>query len=94
MKKLIVEGLLLLMAALFPLSASTAWGADICWTDLDGDGKVFPSDAMVLLNEWKRKDCSVENTCQADIDGDGKVFPSDAMIFLMEWKSKNCPDLP
>jgi len=65
-----------------------------CYADLDGDGKVFPSDAMVLLGEWKRKDCSGETPCQADIDGDGKVFPSDAMILLSEWKRKDCPVLP
>jgi len=29
----------------------------ICQADLDGDGKVFPGDAMILLSEWKRKDC-------------------------------------
>ena len=62
-----------------------------CYADFGGDGKVFPDDAMVLLEEWKRKDCSGETPCQADIDGDGKVFPSDAMIFLMEWKRKDCP---
>jgi len=62
-----------------------------CNADFDGDGKVFPSDAMVLLGEWKRKDCSGEDPCQADIDGNGKVFPSDAMILLGEWKRKDCP---
>jgi len=62
-----------------------------CYTDFSGDGKVFPDDAMVLLEEWKRKDCSEETPCQADITGDGKVFPEDAMIMLMEWKRKDCP---
>ena len=62
-----------------------------CYADFDGDGKVFPADAMVLLGEWKRKDCSEETPCQADIDGDGKVFPGDAMVLLGEWKRKDCP---
>ena len=65
-----------------------------CYADFDGDGKVYPSDAMVLLMEWKRKDCSGETPCQADIDGDGKVYPGDAMVLLMEWKKKDCPVLP
>jgi len=65
-----------------------------CYADFDGDGKVYPGDAMILLGEWKRKDCSGEDPCQADIDGDGKVYPSDAMVFLGEWKRKNCPVLP
>ena len=64
-----------------------------CHADFTEDGKVFPDDALILLNEWKRKDCYT-NPCQADIDGDGKVFPSDAMIMIEEWKRKDCQVLP
>jgi len=65
-----------------------------CYADLDSSGDVYPDDAMILLEEWKRKNCSGENHCQADIDGDGKVYPGDAMILLSEWKRKDCPVLP
>jgi len=64
-----------------------------CYADLDGNGNVYPRDAMILLEEWKRKDCSVENPCQADIDGDGKVFPSDLMIMFIEYKRNDCPSI-
>jgi len=30
-----------------------------CQADIDGDGKVYPSDAMIFLMEWKRRDCPV-----------------------------------
>ena len=62
-----------------------------CFADLNGDGKVSPGDAMIFLEEWKRKDCSGEDPCQADIDGDGKVYPGDTMILLKEWKRTECP---
>ena len=79
----------------YPLEGNgTGDACEWCYTDFGGDGKVFPDDAMVLLGEWKRKDCSGENPCQADINGDGKVFPDDAMVLLTEWKRKDCPVLP
>jgi len=57
-KRKISLKVLVLVAAFYFLSASTVCAGDICQADLDYDGKVFPSDAMILLNEWKRKDCA------------------------------------
>ena len=77
-----------------PGGNDTGDACEWCYADLDGSGDVYPDDAMILLGEWKRKNCSAENPCQADIDGDGKVYPADAMILLSEWKRKDCPVLP
>ena len=30
-----------------------------CYADIDGDGKVYPSDVMILFMEWKKTDCPV-----------------------------------
>jgi len=62
-----------------------------CYADFDGDGKVYPSDVMILFMELRRKDCSEENPCQADIDRDGKVYPNDWLILIREYKRNDCP---
>jgi len=55
MKKFALK-VLMLVAGLFLLSTSHVWVDGICEADLDYDGKVLPSDAMIFLNEWKKKD--------------------------------------
>ena len=57
-KRKIALKVLVLVAGLFLMSTSNVWADGICQADMDYDGKVFPSDAMIFLNEWKRKDCA------------------------------------
>ena len=65
-----------------------------CYADLDGNGLVYPGDAMMMIAEWGREDCLTNPPCEADIDGDGLVYPSDAMIMLEQWGREDCPVVP
>jgi len=57
--------------------------------DVNGDGKVLPSDAMAVLRIWAGIDSSEDYTgADPDVNGDGSILPSDALEILRIWATK------
>ena len=52
-------------------------GPSDCPPDLDGDGTVTVSDALILLGDF-----GCLSNCSADLNGDGQVTTSDMLLFL------------
>ena len=52
-------------------------GPSDCPPDLDGDGTVTVSDALILLGEF-----GCLSNCNADLTGDDQVTTSDMLVFL------------
>ena len=52
-------------------------GPSDCPPDLDGDGTVTVSDALLLLGDF-----GCLSNCTADLNGDGIVTTSDMLVFL------------
>jgi len=57
----ILEGLFYLTLCIFFIYIIYAFvigdACEWCFVDIDGDGRVYPSDAMIFLMEWKSKNC-------------------------------------
>ena len=53
--------------------------------DLNGDGKVLPSDAMAVLRIWAGIDSPEYYRADPDVNGDGSILPSDALEILRIW---------
>ena len=57
--------------------------------DVNGDGKVLPSDAMAVLRIWAGIDSPEDYTgADPDVNGDGSILPSDALEILRIWATK------
>lgn len=58
----------------------TCYFCDTCQSDLNCDGQVGVSDAIVMLGAWGPNSCH-----PADLDGDGAVGVSDLVTLLSAW---------
>ena len=68
-------------------AASTAFAADDCSADLDGDGTIGGADLTRLLSSWG----ACEGGCEADLDGSDVVDGADLTRLLVDWGACSTP---
>lgn len=84
MKKLISVLLILTMLFAFLSFGTSAADVSYIFGDVDGDGKVDSSDALLILEYYiGEKDLSASQKKLADVDGNGKINSADALSVLM-----------
>jgi len=73
---------LAVVTGLFLMSAPSVW-ADVCVSDFDYDGNVYPSDLSVFLDEYGRIDCPPDGPAPVEWTGVTLCYDEDGY-------SRNC----